>query len=140
MTTFSNDELVFEFIRQTIVKRLEAMEVYSTHNSFEMLRDAFSDAYLARFCGYLAAEHLEDSRHAFTISYPATWWQAFKLKYFPTWARERWPIRYETKTHSVHFERKQVYPRFAKYFPDAAKGGREIIIKHVYDSDEDKTN
>lgn len=29
-------------------------------------------------------------------SWPATWWDAFKLRWFPLWMRRRWPVIYET--------------------------------------------
>lgn len=29
-------------------------------------------------------------------SWPKTWWDAFKERWFPTWAKLRWPIQYET--------------------------------------------
>lgn len=29
-------------------------------------------------------------------SWPKTWWDAFKYRWFPKWARERWPIEYES--------------------------------------------
>lgn len=28
-----------------------------------------------------------------TFAYPADWWQAFKLRWFPKWARRRWPAK-----------------------------------------------
>lgn len=28
------------------------------------------------------------------ISYPADWWQAFRDRWFPRWAKRRWPVRY----------------------------------------------
>lgn len=38
------------------------------------------------------------SRHIETIHYehPWTWWDAFKLRWFPKWALKRWPARYKT--------------------------------------------
>lgn len=27
--------------------------------------------------------------------YPADWWQAFKERWFPEWAKDRWPVCYE---------------------------------------------
>lgn len=37
--------------------------------------------------------------HKETISvhrkWPKTWWDAFKARWFPTWATRRWPIEYE---------------------------------------------
>lgn len=26
--------------------------------------------------------------------YPADWWQAFKERWFPKWAKRKWPVRY----------------------------------------------
>ena len=28
--------------------------------------------------------------------WPETWWDAFKERWFPTWALKRWPIKYKT--------------------------------------------
>ncbi len=28
------------------------------------------------------------------IHYPATWWDAFKDRWYPAWAKRRWPIEY----------------------------------------------
>lgn len=30
------------------------------------------------------------------VRYPADWWQAFKERWFPVWAKERWPVRFTT--------------------------------------------
>ena len=35
------------------------------------------------------------------ISYPANWKEAFKERWYPAWARDKWPIRYTTKTFDV---------------------------------------
>jgi hypothetical protein len=52
-----------------------------------------------------------------TVSYPSTWWQAFKERYFPMWLRSKFPIAYKevTKTKRV-FQKAQikvhaVYPK-----------------------------
>lgn len=29
---------------------------------------------------------------------PADWWQHFKLRWFPKWAKKKWPVRYEWVT------------------------------------------
>jgi hypothetical protein len=33
-----------------------------------------------------------------TFMWPRTWWDAFKLRWFPKWAKDRWPAEYETRT------------------------------------------
>ena len=33
-----------------------------------------------------------------TVRWPSDWWEAFKLRWFPLWAKTRWPVRYTTKT------------------------------------------
>jgi hypothetical protein len=32
-----------------------------------------------------------------SVSYPADWWQAFKDRWFPTWAKKRWPVEMKTE-------------------------------------------
>ncbi|WP_230677522.1 hypothetical protein, partial [Streptococcus pneumoniae] len=29
-----------------------------------------------------------------TVTYPSDWWQAFKERWFPMWARKKWPVKY----------------------------------------------
>ena len=43
----------------------------------------------------------------FEKSYPSTWWDAVKARWFPQWAKDRWPITYETVTI------KALYPKLA---------------------------
>ncbi len=31
-----------------------------------------------------------------TVSWPNTWWDAFKLAWFPPWALRRWPVKLHT--------------------------------------------
>ena len=35
------------------------------------------------------------------ISYPANWKEAFKERWYPAWAKDKWPVRYATKTFDV---------------------------------------
>ena len=35
------------------------------------------------------------------ISYPADWKEAFKERWYPEWAKNKWPVRYTTKTFDV---------------------------------------
>ena len=35
------------------------------------------------------------------ISYPADWKEAFKERWYPVWAKDKWPIRYTKETFDV---------------------------------------
>lgn len=41
--------------------------------------------------GYLWGEQWPEREAA---RYPSDWWQALKERWFPRWARQRWPVRY----------------------------------------------
>lgn len=32
-----------------------------------------------------------------SVSYPADWWQAVKDRWFPAWAKKRWPVQMKTE-------------------------------------------
>ena len=38
--------------------------------------------------------HVYGRRKIETVEYPATWWDALKLRWFPRWALRRWPAQY----------------------------------------------
>ena len=40
------------------------------------------------------------------IKYPADWWQAVKDRWFPGWAKERWPVMFTRH----HVDVKALYP------------------------------
>jgi len=42
-----------------------------------------------------------------SFAWPATWWDALKARWFPGWAKRRWPVRLER--HSVRVE--ALYPQ-----------------------------
>ncbi len=50
-----------------------------------------------------------------TVSYPATWWDAFKLRFFPRWGRlGRWAIRRWPAQHTdvrVKFNAHALFPQ-----------------------------
>lgn len=43
------------------------------------------------------------------VRYPADWWEAFKERWLPRWAKKRWPIRYTVKTMTA----RGVYPKLS---------------------------
>ena len=40
------------------------------------------------------------------VRYPADWWQAVKARWFPEWAKQRWPVRYTVEV----MEARALYP------------------------------
>ena len=74
----------------------------------KMLGDVSARAFIGRTVnecliqlkGQLFYEGLE------RIEYPADWWQAFKARWLPLWARRRWPVRYQV------YEINAYYPTF----------------------------
>jgi hypothetical protein len=57
-------------------------------------------------------------------AWPATWWDAFKERWFPRWLRKRYPVRFK----SIHVEKYGVYPEI----PKPADDGTYLCI-HVMD-------
>lgn len=52
--------------------------------------DRLVDQFVYTLRGYLWGE----SQKGYEYSYPADWWQAFKKRWFPNWAKRKWPILY----------------------------------------------
>lgn len=40
--------------------------------------------------------------------FPEDWWQAFKDRWFPEWAKQRWPVRWTR----IHVTFREMYPEF----------------------------
>jgi hypothetical protein len=51
-----------------------------------------------------------------TVSYPATWWEHFKHRWFPRWALKRWPVQLRTV-------KVDAFALFPELEPLRAKGG-----------------
>lgn len=53
-----------------------------------------------------------------SISYPADWWEALKARWFPSWAKRKWPIRYVKRTAMAMFPNLEIpsESRFVHYF------------------------
>jgi hypothetical protein len=44
-----------------------------------------------------------------SAEWPYDWWQAFKQRWFPAWAKKRWPVM----MHKVILEAKDLYPKLS---------------------------
>lgn len=38
------------------------------------------------------------------VRYPATWWDAFKARWFPRWAQRRWPVVERVVSFTAHHD------------------------------------
>ena len=56
-----------------------------------------------------------------TVTYPKTWWDAFKERFFPCWAVRRWPCEYAEVV--VRLKRYAAFPEL--HYPDAF--GKHVI-------------
>jgi hypothetical protein len=49
-----------------------------------------------------------------SVTHPLNWWEAVKERWFPAWAKKRWPVLY--KTHNL--KAMAIYPKFRPSIPD----------------------
>lgn len=89
-------------------------------------RDFFTDDVIVDLRGYVWAQRIQNETAILTVEYPATWWQHFKQRWFPRWARRRWPVRMQTKTREYEFTCHALHPGF-KY--EAPKQLGPVVIK-----------
>lgn len=79
----------------------------------------------------IPSENLKEETHTVTVEYPASWWQMFKERYFPTWLKMKCPIKYKTKAETVTFRAYNLYPKFPAIMPDRCIDAMRTIVKSV---------
>jgi len=82
----------------------------------------FADTVKLELRGFIWAEpeHLRQ----YEFKKPATWWQHFKERLFPSWMRVRWPVRYVTEVVNVD----AIYPEFKQAVPKDRAGLAVLIL------------
>ena len=88
--------------------------------------DRTINAVSVRFSKRLVVDHLPGK----TIQYPADWWEHFKFRWFPQWARKKYPIKW--KTTEVNFLVK--YPHYKLSHSQLGAGYLEIIERNIDES------
>lgn len=53
----------------------------------DIFLDQMTRTYVLQLHQYITGAQLDTQR----VEHPATWWDAFKERWFPEWARRRWP-------------------------------------------------
>jgi hypothetical protein len=76
----------------------------------EVVRDQIIGHIVAKVQGYIWSEQLE----TWDVKYPSDWWQAFKERWAPKWAKKRWPVEYQYH----RYELKALYPEFKVSVPE----------------------
>lgn len=56
------------------------------------------DAMAVRLKRYVMSERLADE----TVSWPATWWDAVKERWFPDWLLRRYPVEYKHADFTIY--------------------------------------
>ena len=67
--------------------------------------DLISNAITLRVVQMVYGRTMEEVR----AEYPVDWWQAFKERWFPAWAKKRWPVEWVR----VRLEAKELYPKLS---------------------------
>lgn len=76
------------FDRISIATEHSLADVLLRQGEMRQFRDEIERLTVFRFVSYLYARTVE--------TWPATWWDAFKDRWFPAWAKRRWPVERTT--------------------------------------------
>lgn len=112
-------------IRAELIKKKFSIMLSESKYCIHDLRVSLSEDDYARqiFASFsMLCEKVQDV----TISHPHTWWDAFRMQFFPSWINERFPPRFAHHRVSVF----AVLPKFNIALPD------EEYFFHVYHTKE----
>ena len=62
--------------------------------NIDVVCDHIADALIFQMESFVQA--LPDQRISIHKRWPKTWWDAFKDRWFPVWAKHIWPVKFET--------------------------------------------
>jgi hypothetical protein len=85
---YGPDIRTLEFSRLGFATNYELADVVLARGELSTFRDEMRAITIARFISFLYARTVE--------RWPATWWDAFKERWFPAWAKKRWPVEWTT--------------------------------------------
>jgi hypothetical protein len=80
--------------------------------------DELTASVVLSFRARVAGERLKTE----TIRFPADWWEAVKERWFPAWAKRRWPVSYRVVT----MEARGLYPLLS--LPQRKDAHVEIVV------------
>ena len=91
---------------------------------------------IVRFVASLPTEPPVEQREEVTFSYPATWWQMFKVRWFPAWLERRYPVRERTAKKDVVVRVQVVYPKL-KDCPQMTRGDIRYVTHSCIEDGEE---
>jgi len=81
----------------------------------------------------LLAEKVVDENVDVDFSHPTTWWDMFKIRFFPRWLLYRFPPMYTLVTRHINFKKYAAYPQLPKLMGEDEVGPVRIhIAKTVF--------
>ena len=96
-------DILLERIKYQVQGTLNDLEMAAFGSNVEVLVSRTAYNLIIRLVAAIAKQDITLEPFEFIFKYPKNWWQAFKYRFFPTWALKRWPIKYATvkETHKV---------------------------------------
>lgn len=125
---FNISQVELERLRFGLQTRLDA-ELLSAN--VRCAEDILTQSVIFEVRGSIWAE--KKSAQVFSFEYPADWWQAFKSRWFPSWAKRRWPVEMQ----KIKVDVKAIYPDYRPALPD--REYRLMIHKVDFDPMRDNT-
>lgn len=104
----ARESIALDLIHFAISKRI-SRQVLHDETTLRRVTNDVGDSIEVQVRYVLAGEKLPGH----VITYPATWWDAFKDRWFPVAALTRWPAQF--KTHTIEFA--VLYPDFKPKLP-----------------------
>lgn len=94
----------------TLTATTVLLRTHIDRHALASVRQAKAEAYLDHITGQmvaqLAARVATEELESKSASWPATWWDAVKQRWFPAWLLRRYPVRME----SVRIEARALFP------------------------------
>lgn len=107
--------ITLEKIQLTVVEdlRVRRLEQLFANAKFDLFKLAGGNM-AARLTTHILG--LKDEKVVIDRVWPADWWQAFKFRWFPRWAKRRWHVRWESLHEEIQLY-KCVCPHIATVAP-----------------------
>jgi len=91
--------------------------------------EAMLDAHVYELTCHVMAEKLIDKTLPVSFDNPTTWWDMFKIRFFPEWLLCKFPPMYTLTTKYVHFEEYATYPQLKEHLDVSERG--EVVIRCI---------
>ena len=93
------------------------------------MADYLGNTMAVQLRAYVLAEKVHDDFRVLKFDSPASWWQHFKLTYFPRLFLKRRPVRFRTTEKPIHLEAYHGYPDARIPLPD--RFGQRVVFAIV---------